>query len=104
MAKFCGEIGYIVTNETSPGVWVEEITERKYYGDLLRNSRNLQNSNGVNDNINISNEISIVSDPFAMTNFHSIRYVKFMGTKWKVLKVDVNYPRLILTLGGVYNE
>lgn len=103
MAKFYGKIGYAVTVENKPGVWMEKIKEHYYYGDLLRNSRSLQNSNSVNDNVNISNEISIVSDPFAMENFHSMRYVEFMGTKWKIIKVDVNYPRLILTLGGIYN-
>ena len=103
MAKFYGPIGYAVTTETTPGVWTEEITEHFYYGDLLQNVRRLQSGEYVNDNINISNRISILADPFAYSNFHSIRYVEFMGSKWKVSEVDVQYPRLILTLGGVYN-
>jgi hypothetical protein len=104
MAKFYGVIGYAITVETSPGVYVEQITERTYFGDLLRNNRRLQTANQLNDNINITNEISIVADPFANENFHSMRYVEFMGTKWKVSTVDAsNYPRLILTTGGVYN-
>ena len=101
MAKFYGVIGYAVTKETAPGVWTEEIAEQSYYGDLTRNMRRLQDSGDLNDDINVANEISIVADPYA--NFHSMRYVAFMGAKWKISKVEVQYPRLILTLGGVYN-
>ena len=103
MAKFHGVIGYGITVETKPGVWKDQITEREYSGDLNKNTRRLQSSDQLNDNIIVSNEISILSDPFANENFHSIRYVEFMGTKWKITNVDVQYPRLILTLGGVYN-
>ena len=103
MAKFYGVIGYAVTKETAPGVWTEEIAEQSYYGDLTRNMRRLQDSGDLNDDINVANEISIVADPYANANFHSMRYVAFMGAKWKIGKVEVQYPRLILTLGGVYN-
>lgn len=103
MAKFYGVIGYESTTETTPGVWVEEITERFYYGELVRNTRRLQSSESLNDNINVANEISILADPFANENFHSMRYVEFMGTEWKISNVEVQYPRLILTIGGIYN-
>lgn len=101
--KWHGVIGYGETTETEPGIWTERITERVYSGEILRNTRMLQTSGQVNDNINISNSISIISDPYANKNFHSIKYVEFMGTKWKVTNVDVQYPRLILSIGGVYN-
>lgn len=103
MAKFYGIIGYAESVEVEPGIWEEEMTERRYYGDLIRNTRRLQSSDKVNDDITTSNEISILADPFAYENFHSMRYVEFMGTKWKVVNIDVQYPRLILSLGGVYN-
>lgn len=103
MAKFYGKIGYASTVETKPGVYEEQIVERSYYGDLIRNTRRLQGADQVNDDINISNEISIVADPYATNNFHTMRYAVFMGTKWKISNVEVSYPRLILTLGGVYN-
>lgn len=103
MAKFFGAIGYFITKETSPGVWEEDATERSYYGDLVRNVRKTQSSDGLNDDINVANEISIVADPFANENFHSMRYVRFMGAKWKIMSVEVQYPRLILAIGGVYN-
>lgn len=104
MAKFYGVIGYAVPVETKPGVWKEQITKREYSGDLARNIRQLQPADKLNDDINVANEISIVADPFAYQNFHSMRYVEFMGAKWKISKVEVQYPRLILTVGGVYNE
>ncbi len=104
MAKFYGVIGYAETAEIRPGVWKEQITERNYYGDLVRNSRRLQTSDQLNDNINVANEISIIADPYANQNFHAMRYVEFMGAKWKISNVTVQYPRLILTIGGLYNE
>lgn len=104
MAKFYGKIGFMETTETSPGVWEEEITERYYYGDVMRNMRRWDNSSYENDDLKVNNEISIVSDPYAVQNFHAIRYVEWMGALWKVSSVDVQYPRLTLSIGGVYNE
>lgn len=102
MAKFYGEIGF-ATQTKSSGIVKEEIVKRKYFGDLIRNIRQLQSTDQLNDNINVSNQISIIADPYATENFHSMRYVEFMGAKWKVTSVEVQYPRLILQLGGVYN-
>lgn len=104
MAKWCGMIGYAELVEKEPGRWKEQITERRYYGDSIRNTRLLQTSGGVNDNINIGNQISIVADPYANLNFHAMRYVEFMGNNWKITNVEVQYPRLILTIGGLYNN
>lgn len=103
MAKWYGLIGFAETVEIRPGVYEEEITEHQYYGDVVRDTRRLQNSSQLNDNVNISNDISIIADPFANNNFHSIRYIEYMGAKWKVESVEVQYPRLVLTIGGVYN-
>lgn len=103
--KYYGNIGYAKTEEISPGVWGETIVERKYFGDIISNTRRTQSqSESINDDVNISNKISIVTDPYAYDNFHSMRYVVFGGTKWKVTNIEVQYPRLILTIGGVYNE
>lgn len=104
MGKFYGAIGYASNVEINPGVWDDVITVRNYSGDVIRNTRQYQSSDTLNDNLNISNEISIVADPFAYENFHSMKYVEFMGAKWKISNVEVQYPRLILTIGGIYNE
>lgn len=103
MAKFYGKIGYGITEEVKPGVWVDNIIEKNVIGDLTKNSRLLEKSDGINDNINISNTISIVADPYITENFHLIKYVKFLGVAWKVKVAEVQYPRIILTLGGEYN-
>lgn len=103
MAKWFGTIGFAETVETSPGVWEEQIVTRQYYGDLVRNTRRLQSSDKVNNDVNIANEISIVADPYANENFHAMRYAEFMNSRWKINTVEVQFPRLILDLGGVYN-
>jgi len=104
MAKFYGEIGFADTVETRPGVWAEQITKRQYYGDLIRNTRSLeQSSDTINDGIRIANEISILADPYAREHFYAMRYIDFQGVKWKIERVEVQYPRLVLQIGGVYH-
>lgn len=103
MGKWAGKIGFAVPKETTPGVWKDEIVQRTYYGDMTRNTRRLQSSGNFNDNLVIANELSIIADPYANENFHAIRYAEFMGTKWKISSVQVQFPRLILELGEVYN-
>lgn len=104
MAKFVGKIGFADTVEESPDVWVEKIIERTYRGDVIRNSRSLQSTSEINDGINISNRLSFVGDPYAINSIYKMRYVVFRGNKWKITNVDVESPRLILTIGGLYNE
>lgn len=103
MAKWYGKIGYAEQVEVQPGVWDSNIVEHSYYGDAIRNTRMLQNSGNVIDNVNVGNQISIIADPYANQNFHAMIYIEYMGNLWKVSNVDVQFPRLILTLGDVYN-
>ena len=101
--KWHGKIGYATTVETEPGIWEESIIEREHFGDMLSLTRNLQNSNGVNDNVILSNSFSIVADPYASANIDAMRYIVYRGTKWKIANVSVQYPRLTLITGGIYN-
>ena len=103
MNKWYGKVGYVETVEIEPGVWEERETVRTYYGDLIRRSSKFQTSNGVNDNRDISVELSIMADSYADLHFSSIRYVEFGGVNWKVNTVEPRRPRLILGLGGEYN-
>lgn len=104
MAKFYGVIGYATTEETKPDVWVETITERPYYGDIIRESRRVENSqDSVNDGVSLDNEVSIVADLYAQENINEMRYVKIRGTAWKITSVEVQYPRLNISIGGIYN-
>ena len=103
--RYFGKVGYVPTVEIRPGVWAEDqVVERSYYGDVIRRSRKWQGSENLNDNLNISNQISILADPYAYEHFAEIKYVIWNGIKWKVLTVDVDYPRLILHIGEVYKE
>ena len=104
MAKWFGKVGYSKTVETDPGVWTPEDTVHEYYGDVMRNSTRWSvNSDSTNDDLTVNAQISIVADPFAIDNFYSIKWIEFMGAKWKVINVEPQLPRLLLTLGGVYN-
>ena len=104
MAKFFGIVGYAEMKETSPGVWTEEIIERSYKGDITKNSKRNEGGEYLNDNIRLSNTISILCDAYAYEHFFAIKYVEWMGAKWKVTDVEVKRPRLILSIGGVYND
>ena len=104
MAKWFGVVGFAETVETAPGVWEEQIVKREYFGELHRNTRRLQSAQQLNDDIVINNEISILSDPYVKEHFHSIRYAEFNGTAWKITNVEEQFPRLVLTLGGIWNE
>ena len=104
MAKFYGSVGYAVFDETSPGVFEEVITEKKYRGDIeqvpmIKN----QPTENLNDDITLNNKISIVTDLFADEHLYAIRYVVYGGSKWKVTSVELRRPRIILSIGGVYN-
>lgn len=104
MARFAGKIGYGETLETVPGVWEDTIIERDYFGDVIRNTRTLQDGQKLNDDLSVSNSISIVADAYAVEHFFAIRYVKWSGAYWKVSDVDASVrPRLLLRLGSVYN-
>lgn len=102
MSRFGGIVGFAIPTATN-GVHLEVPVERTYYGDVNRNIRRTQPDGEINDGITISNQISIVADQYAYENYLWIRYAEVMGIKWKVNSVDVQYPRLILELGGLYH-
>jgi len=103
MSKFYGPIGYITQKEISPGVWDEVVVEHSYRGDIIQNTRRWEASEHKNDNLTISNQLSIIADPFLYENSSTIRYVSWLGVRWKVTNIEIQRPRLILTLGEVYN-
>lgn len=103
MARFYGKVGYVITKKTSPGIFEEEPVERTHMGEVNRGISQWTPSEGVNDDLKLNVQISIVGDQFANEHCQSIKYVEYMGAKWKVTSVDPQHPRLILTIGGVYN-
>ena len=103
MSKFYGPIGYVTQQEISPGIWDDVAVERSYRGDILQNIRKWEPTEHKNDDVVISNRISIIADIFAYENLSTIRYVSWMGIRWKVNSIEIQRPRLILELGEVYN-
>ena len=108
MARFYGEVGFLRTVEADPvnhpSVHKEVLTKRNYYGDVVRNARRWENGSSLNDNLVINNTISIVADEFAYQNIGAMKYVRWQGSPWKITNVEIQRPRLILTIGGLYNE
>ena len=106
--KYFGKVGFLTTEETDtvnhPGVYNETWVEKEYYGEHLNvfTSRWKQANNKLNDDINITTRISILADPFACNNFSKIRYVEWLNNLWEVSSVEVQYPRLILSIGDIY--
>lgn len=103
MPKFHGSIGFSVIQETSPGVFQDEIVDREYSGNLIRNTRRYEKGESANDNLLLNNQFSILGDIFTYENYPSIRYIKYLDVKWKVTNIEIQRPRILLTVGGVYN-
>lgn len=105
MARFYGEIGYgnAIEDPSGSGVWIDQIVEFSYFGDVIRNTRRLEDGESLNDDISVGNSISIVADQYAIDHFYAIKYVRWAGTLWTVTTVELKSPRLILSLGSVYN-
>lgn len=105
MARYSGKIGFSAPTLTAPGVWEEgPYTERTYKGDVLKNSRRWEGSGNVNDNLRISNTFSIVADSFAYANIGYMKYITYLGAKWKIESVDIDHPRITISVGGIYHE
>lgn len=104
MAKYHGYVGYAIDVEAYPGVWESKIIEHEYFGDVIKNRLNVQQqSTSINPTLSLSNNVSIVADAFAFENYYAIRYVTYLGKRWTVTSVEISHPRMILTLGGLYN-
>lgn len=103
--RFFGKIGFEETNEILPGVWEPTVVYREYIGDVNRNQRRWQEqSDTINDKLNISNEISVIADDYMLENLGVMKCVEFGGSKWKISWVNLQYPRVILTLSDLYTE
>lgn len=103
MAKFAGLVGYVTQEETVPGVWTPVEEERFMKGDIYTQSSRYQSGDKVNEDIALSNRISLVGDAFAFDNYYAIRWIIMGGQKWEVTTVEVKRPRLELNVGGIYN-
>lgn len=103
MSRYFGKVGYATTNETRPGIYTPTITERTYYGDVTRKNYRWDSNDHINDDLMMNVEFSIMADEFAYQNCSEIKYIEYLGVKWKVHTITPQRPRLILTIGGKYN-
>lgn len=103
MTKFFGKIGFSQTIETAPGVFEDSVESREYYGDVERQGRRWENSESINDDLVVNNYVSVLADDFAYENIGNMKWVEFLGSKWKIKSVEIEYPRIKITLGGVWN-
>jgi hypothetical protein len=94
MAKFFGKVGYGYPGEAQNGVWSDQIVEREHFGDIVRNSRRLVDGQQVNNDLTVSNSISIIADAFVIENIFAIRYVEWAGALWTVTNAEVQSPAL----------
>ena len=104
MAKWQGCVGIADCIEDEPGLHIDQIVEHKCQGDIISTHWKRQGTDRINDDITLSNQVSIVADPYVFYHYSAITYVEYMGTKWKVTDVSVEFPRIILTVGGKYYE
>lgn len=103
---YYGRIGYVSTSQDPdhPTTWNESVSWRYYPGELSALSHRWMNSaEDSNSNINITNKLSIIADPYMCQNASAIRYVELMGSAWYVDSIQIEYPRIILSVGGVAN-
>jgi len=104
MAKFSGHIGFVISVSSVPGVYKDQATEANYYGDVIQDNRSwTQSTDTLVGDIGIRNKISILANPFAFENISAMKYVVWMGKRWAITNIEVQYPRLILSIGGLYN-
>jgi hypothetical protein len=105
MAKFYGIIGYgdAIEDPADSGIWIDDITEISYFGDVVRNTAKFDKGEKINNDISVGNSISVIADQYAIDHFFKIKYVSWAGVLWTVTSVEVQHPRLILSIGSVYN-
>lgn len=104
MPKYKGIVGYITEVETSTDIYESVPVEKERILTLEKNSSTWNGSEKVNYDVSLSNRLSFIADPFARTNYQSIRYIIYNGAAWDVLSIDIsNPPRIFLTIGGIYN-
>lgn len=101
--KYSGKVGYAVQTETAPGVWTKEIKEVHMYGDTLSYGAQPVSSDKVNQDVALSNEISLMGNPIIFENLSTLEYLILSGIKWEITSINLDPPRIKVALGGVWN-
>lgn len=103
MAKFAGLVTYVVTKETVPGVWAEVAESVTMRGDIIRKGAVVQNGDKVNDDVVLNHRVSLVADDYALGNYQDIKRIQIDGREWNINNIEVQRPRIIVTVGGLWN-
>lgn len=109
MAKYAGLVGYVTQEEKVPGVWSTVADPKPMRGDIIRASASSQNdgrlsSDKINKDVTLNHRVSLVGDAYAFGNYYNIKWIEIDGAKWEVSSVELQRPRLIVTVGGLWNE
>lgn len=102
MAKYAGKVGFAIQTESSPGVWTDKIVERLMRGDVISASSHFKPGESINEDITLGHRLSLMGDPYAFENFTGLRYITYLGVKWRVTGVEIRRPRMVITVGGIY--
>lgn len=106
MAKYSGKLGLVYPDaETAPGIWApEKVEEVSVKGDTLNLSKSYSpSSQSINDDLTLSKRVSIIASSDLIADTASMRYLTYLGQRWKIVEIDFQRPRLIFTLGGIWN-
>lgn len=103
MTKYAGLVGYVVQEQTAPSVWTPVETPKRMKGDIIRQSASTQNDDKVNSDITLNHRVSLIGDAYAFSSYFNIRWIEIDGHKWEVTNVEVQRPRIIVSLGGPWN-
>lgn len=104
MAKYSGLVGYSTTIESEPGIWTQSIEERNMRGRIEHAVARTNEPTQINEGITLNLRFNLVGDEFAFKNFMNIQWLEYAGQKWSVNSAEVFRRRIILNVGGLYNE
>lgn len=104
MNRFFGKIGFCYQeSEEGSDIVTERVVLKTYRGDLLKSNRKWETAEQIIDQFNISNRVSIMADPYSLDNLYAIKFVILHGKAWKITDAEIQYPRIILSIGGLWN-
>ncbi len=103
MAKYAGLVCYVTQEEKVPGVWTPLENPVLMKGDIIRQSSNYQDNGKINSDISLNHRVSLVGDAYAFDNYYNIKWIMLDGRKWEVTSVEIQRPRIIVSIGGLWN-
>ena len=105
--KWHGMIGFETQVEVSDDprkatVWKPQIVPKHYYGEVQRIIKREGSGDKVNNDISFNNQFFIISDLYAQHNAYNMKWIEWMGRKWHITEITIEYPRITINIGGEY--